>query len=495
MRNMISIESAQEIRGIGYWELDFTKDELIWSNEVYRIFGVDPDTFTPTQDQFLQFVHPDDREKIDDAFQEAIKKRQPYILQHRIVLKGGEIRHVIERSDSVIDESGIAIKSYGSIQDITESVEYQLKLEASEHKFKAISSQTTEGITLADVEGNYVFVNPAFCQMSGYSEEELLQMTVFDMKAKNQNHSSFKSTKEELQGQSVRVKLQKKDGTEYFTEIIGDVITIDGENLVLGTIRDVTERVKNEDLIRELNKDLESKVKERTEQLIETINDLSKEVEQRKRVEEELKESLAVKEILFKEITHRVKNNMQIISSLIRLQKSHLDEDACEFLEQISHRIHSMALIHETLYKTNNFKDIRFNQYLDSLINYIRESYHFENFEIELKSEEHLLPLDVGTSLGMIIIELVINSIKHAFGNREENGKVKIVFEEASENLYHLTISDNGAGVPEEINFKETTSLGLQLVTSLVDQISGDIRLNTDLGTSFKISFTLPATE
>ncbi|MFT5971905.1 MAG: PAS domain S-box-containing protein [Cryomorphaceae bacterium] len=492
---MISIGAAQEISGIGYWELDFVKDELFWSNQVFKIFGVHPEDYTPSQTGFLGFVHPDDVEKLHAAFAKSIETNQPYELQHRIVQEGGAIVYVIEKCDTVIDEAGVPIKSFGSVQDVTKSVEYQMKLEASQRKFMAISNQTTEGITLADVAGNYVFVNPAFCEMSGYSESELLKMTVFDMKAKDQDHSSFNKSKQQMRGKPVRVNLQKRDGTEYFTEIFGDIINIEGESLVMGTIRDVSERMKSEELIHNLNKDLESKVKERTEQLNETIQRLSSEVEQRKQVEEQLKESLTVKEILLKEITHRVKNNMQIISSLINLQKSHLDEGASDVLEQISHRIHSMALIHETLYKTNEFKKIRFNHYLNLLINYIRESYTFENFDINLKAEEHQLPLDVGTSLGMIIIELVINSIKHAFGNMDEKGIIEIRFEEERMNNYRLTISDNGVGFPVDTDFRNTTSLGLDLVSSLVDQIFGEIQLLRKNGTVFEITFVSVSSE
>lgn len=486
---MISVEKAQEISGIGYWELDFENDELTWSNQVYKIFGVNPETFEPTQSRFLEIVHPEDRPKIHAAFAKAIETKQPYKLQHRIVLNDGAVRYVIEKSDSILNEAGEAIKSYGSVQDVTELVVDRMKLEASQRKFMAISKQTTEGITVSDLKGNYVFVNPAFCDMSGYSEEELLRKSVFDMKASGQTHESFKNSKEQMEGRPVRVNLQKKDGTEYMTEIIGDVIEVEKESFVLGTIRDISEQVKSEELINELNKDLESKVRERTEQLNETIQNLSKEVEQRKQAQKELKDSLAIKEILFREVTHRVKNNMQIISSLINLQREHLDDESCAFLEQITHRIHSMALIHETLYKTDDFEGIQFNHYLNSLINYIYESYSIENFKINLDADDLQLPLDVGTSLGMIIIELVINSIKHAFANLDRIGIIDISFKEEAKQKYKLTIADNGVGFSKAIDFRNTTSLGLQLVTGLVDQLSGEIKLISENGSMFEITF------
>lgn len=483
---MITIEQAQEISGIGYWEFDNLNENLTWSNQVYKIFEVDQNTFDTNFSSFLSCIHPEDREAVKQAYLNSLETKESYEIQHRILLRDETIKYVIEKCETYYDKSGIPIKSVGYIQDVTESVTSRIKLEASQKKFKAISDQTTEGITVADMDGNYVFVNPAFCRMSGYSEKELLSMTVFDMKAKGQDHSSFKKSKETNQGKTIKVNLRKKDGSEYFTEIIGDVIHVNNEKLVLGTIRDVSERIRNETMINELNQDLETLVKERTIQLNNTIAKLSNEVEQRKIAENKIQESLQIKEILLKEVTHRVKNNMQIISSLINLQKSQLENESCDFLEQISHRIHSMALIHETLYKTNEFSKIQFSNYLKSLITYIRESYKTSDISIEFETENCILPLDIATSCGMIIIELVTNSIKYAFPDQRK-GEINIVFKPYLTDKFILTISDDGIGFPDEIDFKKTKSLGLQLVMNLVDQISGNIDLKKNKGTNFEI--------
>ena len=120
------------------------------------------------------------------------------------------------------------------------------KAKENEERFRAFSEQASEGITVADMEGNYVFVNPAFCKMSGYSVKELLKMTVFNMKAKNQNHISFYNSKSNMEGIPMQVNLQKKNGTEYFAEVVGTKIKIDNQQLVLGTVRDITEKVKAE---------------------------------------------------------------------------------------------------------------------------------------------------------------------------------------------------------------------------------------------------------
>jgi len=137
--------------------------------------------------------------------------------------------------------------SFNQIQNInTNLLEAKEEAEENEKKFKAITNQSTEGITVADIDGDYVFVNPAFCKMSGYTKKELLKMTVFDMKSKNQVHDSFYNSKTNMEGLPIRVNLQKKDGTEYITEIVGKNIEINKQKLVLGTIRNITERVKKE---------------------------------------------------------------------------------------------------------------------------------------------------------------------------------------------------------------------------------------------------------
>jgi PAS domain S-box-containing protein len=147
------------------------------------------------------------------------------------------------------DEIGLLINSFLKLSKHLQTTIYEL--EQSEARFSAISNQSSEGITVADMDGNYIYVNPAFCKMSGFSEEELLKMTVFDMKAKSQPHKSFYDSKEKMEGLPIRVDLQRKDKTEYLTEIVGKVININNNDLVLGTIRDITESVQAEEALKE----------------------------------------------------------------------------------------------------------------------------------------------------------------------------------------------------------------------------------------------------
>ena len=154
-------------------------------------------------------------------------------------------------NQAIFDNNGQVVEYQAIGHDITEQVQAARYLKESEEKLNAIIAQATEGITVADIDGNYVLVNPAFCKMSGYSEEELLKLTVFDMKAKNQSHTTFYESKEEKAGIPMLVNLQRKDKSEYLTEITETIIKIGNEELVLGTIRDISERLKIENTLRE----------------------------------------------------------------------------------------------------------------------------------------------------------------------------------------------------------------------------------------------------
>ena len=152
-----------------------------------------------------------------------------------------------------------------------------------------------------------------------------------------------------------------------------------------------------------------------------------------------------------------------------------------------------MALIHETLYKTNEFEKLQYQDYLESLIDYIRESYESANVEFKLRAEENALPLEVGTSLGMIVMEIVSNSIKHAFPDQTRGGTVEVEFRKLENRKFQLSITDDGIGLPSEMDFRNVNTLGLQLVLSLVDQIDGKITTDrkSGVGCSYTIDFKL----
>lgn len=211
----------------------------------------------------------------------------------------------------------------------------------------------------------------------------------------------------------------------------------------------------------------------------------------RKQAEEQIKASLREKEALLREIHHRVKNNLQIISSLLNLQADYLkDNQALEVFQNSQNRIELMALIHEKLYQSEDLARINFADYIQELITNLFSAYTFkpEAIALALNLEDIFLDIDTAVPCGLIVNELVSNALKHAFKLRK-SGEICVNLYSIDENKIVLIINDDGIGFPEKIDFKNTESLGLQLVNTLTQQINGDIDLNGSNGSQFKIIF------
>ena len=210
----------------------------------------------------------------------------------------------------------------------------------------------------------------------------------------------------------------------------------------------------------------------------------------RKRSEVLLKNSLKEKELLLREIHHRVKNSLQIISSLLSLQASEFDDNLIiEKYKESENRIHTIALIHENLYQSTDISNIDFKNYLEILIDDIMYSYKVDREMIKtvLDLNDYELGIETAIPVGLIINELVSNSLKHAFKSGD-NGEIRIVLDKHNE-TYTLTVQDNGVGLPDNILMENSKSLGLMLVNALVTQLEGEISFEVKNGTSFKISF------
>ena len=209
-----------------------------------------------------------------------------------------------------------------------------------------------------------------------------------------------------------------------------------------------------------------------------------------KRKNAELLKLLDEKEMMVKEIHHRVKNNLMIISSLLNLQSSYIKDKASkDIFKESQNRARSMALIHERLYQSTDLKRIDFGDYITSLATELFHTYVVDPSLIELKINVDDIFLDINTAipLGLIVNELTTNSLKYAFPDGKR-GKIIIDFHPIDEH-YEFTLKDNGIGFPEDLNFHDTDTLGLQIVNSLTDQIDGEITLDKNNGTEFKITF------
>lgn len=212
-------------------------------------------------------------------------------------------------------------------------------------------------------------------------------------------------------------------------------------------------------------------------------------ITKRKLAEEQIKSSLKEKEVLLKEIHHRVKNNLQVIESLLRLQSRYIkDKQIQAMFRESQHRIKSMALIHEKLYQSKDLAKIDFSEYVRSLVSHLLHSYggHLNHVNFQLNVDA-FLSIDPAITCGLIINELVSNSLKYAFFNNLDNAEIVISFVVNGHSI--LSIKDNGVGFPNDLDFRDTDSLGLQLVNSLVEQLDGTIELHIQEGTEFRITF------
>lgn len=213
-------------------------------------------------------------------------------------------------------------------------------------------------------------------------------------------------------------------------------------------------------------------------------------ITERKQAETQIKSSLKEKEVLLREIHHRVKNNLQVISSLLLLQSKHISgKKNLELFKESQNRVKSMALIHEKLYQSQDLASINFKEYLNTLIIGLFRSYQAQSGHVELKLEVGDISLGVDSAIpcGLIINELVSNSLKYAFPNGRE-GVISVVLRSLNKKDVELVVSDNGVGIPEDLDFRNTKSLGLHLVTILAeDQLEGEIKLSRDKGTEFQI--------
>lgn len=216
---------------------------------------------------------------------------------------------------------------------------------------------------------------------------------------------------------------------------------------------------------------------------------IARDITERKKAETQIRQSLHEKMVLLKEIHHRVKNNLQVISSLLMLQARHIKDGTIRtILDESRNRIHSIALVHEKLYGTQDLNHIDFAGYVGSLIKDITRVYNRPDLAFFVNMPGIFLDINMGIPCGLIINELVSNCLKHAFPENRQ-GTIRIGLEKAPAGMYVLTVADDGTGFPPDLDFRNTASLGLQLINTLTAQLNGTLELFTGQGTTFRMTF------
>ena len=312
-------------------------------------------------------------------------------------------------------------------------------------------------------DGRLHYVNDATCRTLGYSRDELLHMTALDFSPGftwEQYREHWQEVRE-LKSFILETTHRRKDGSEYPAEVLVNYAIYEGREYIFAYGRDITER---------------------------------------KRAEELLTASLAEKEVMLKEIHHRVKNNLQVISSLVSMQADNLtDERTREEFDDVCDRVRSMALIHEKLYQTDNLAQLNFADYSTSLLHSLWSSHDVlaEKVTLNLALAPVALSIETAVPCGLILNELASNALKHAFPNNSD-GEVTVGLEhDAATDIACLWVRDNGVGLSPVLDWRQSSSLGLRLVQILTGQLRGTVEtaIGTGTGTEFRVTFPLKGSQ
>lgn len=258
--------------------------------------------------------------------------------------------------------------------------------------------------------------------------------------------------------------------------------------------QDLVERRRAAEQLRRLNEQLEDRVKERTIELARANGTLQAEILERQRIEMQITASLKEKELLLQEIHHRVKNNLQVISSLLNLQAGYVeDQKVREIFQDSQNRVRSMALVHEKLYRSADLAWVDLAEYIHNLATFLFRCYRATagRVGLEVQADNVCLGIDAAVPCGLILNELISNALKHAFPD-DRPGQIRVELRTNEQQQLTLIVSDTGIGFPQDFDFENTTSLGMQLVNTLVQQLNGTLAIDRSNGSTFKIIFTAP---
>ena len=341
-------------------------------------------------------------------------------------------------------------------------------------------------IVVWDPEFHITRFNPAFEELTFRSEQEVIGKPLdilFPKESKDILRNLIKKALEGERWETVEIPIITKDGSVR-TVLWNSANVLEPDGRIAATIAqgvDITERKRAEESLQTLTRELESRVLQRT-------RELEQEIVQRKTAEAEITTSLHEKEILLREIHHRVKNNLQVITSLIRLQRQQVtDANTVDVLLDSESRIRSMAIVHEKLYSSTDLAYIDFSDYTRTLATNLVAVYNTNPQRIRLVIDVKDVSLDVNRAIpvGLILNELVSNTLKHAFPDGR-SGEITITGRRTPIGIT-LSVQDNGVGLPEGMNWRYVPTLGLHLVSTLIQQVQGSIELNRTGGTAFEM--------
>jgi PAS domain S-box-containing protein len=410
---------------------------------------------------YLDFIRPDYHRDAERFYgRQFVKAIQNTYYEFPAIKKDGNEIWLGQNVQLVKEEDRI-VGFQAVSRDITHRKLAEIALQETEERYKALFERSFDAVFLHDFEGNFLDANTIALNMLGYTRDEIPTLSFSNLISDDQLTLAMDTLHEVLetglQKTTNEYKLRRKEGGYVWVETRASLIYRKGKPYAIqGLARDITDR---------------------------------------KLAEEQIKASLSEKEILLKEIHHRVKNNLQIIKSLLSLQSRKIqDEELLKLFNDSQNRIRAIALIHEKLYQSKDLSSIDFSEYIKTMVQELYSTYSENRVSITLNTELESILLNIQQAIpcGLILNELLTNAFKYAFPDGwGTQGQITISLLRDNNERIVLIVSDNGVGIPEDIDIEKVDSLGLQLVTLLArDQLDGEIKLERESGTRFTI--TLP---
>jgi len=454
------LKQWQELAEFGGWELDLGDHSLFWSDEIYRLFEIDKQSFGASYEAFLGAIHPDDRDLVDCTYRASVASRQPYFITHRLQMPDGRIKWVEERGRTFYDDAGRPLRSIGTVREITDRMGAERKLAETAASLALVFDHTSDHLLLIEV--------------SPTGERRIRAI-----------NATFRKTLQEIWPACREADAIGRDPdelmeelgihpTESFPELAnvecvvrtGGILRFRSDIVALSTTLDVL-------LIPVID----------AAGVCTHVLWTARDVTEARRATDRVAAQLAEKEVLLREIHHRVKNNLQIVSSLLYLQEQISASSAlAAMLTESRSRIAAMSLVHETLYSSGNLASIDIEAYARSLAGSLEASFGVvqRGIALSIEGESFFLEIDRAIPCGLILNELVTNALKHAFpGGRR--GTISIGLAITSSN-FEVHVRDDGVGMPMSSN-DSRGGLGLLLVPRLTAQLGATIERESCEGT------------
>lgn len=433
---------------------------LIFNRAFEKLCGLPREEIAGKKDADL--LPPDLAEHCRRSDEEVMARRSPLRFEEESIGPDGQKVYFETIKAPIFGPDGSPLGIVGVSRDITPRKLREEEIRASEKKFRLLAQNAQDLIYHYELfpERGFSYVSPAALPITGYTPEEHYADPDLGVKIVHpedrhllQSLSEGKVNPEE----PLVLRWLRKDGKIIWTEQRNVPIYDETGRLVAleGIARDITER---------------------------------------KAAEERIKASLREKEVLIREIHHRVKNNLQVISSLLNLQGRTLrDPVILQVFRECQNRVRSMALVHEKLYQSKDLSRIPFADYIRSLTYHLFHIHRVEASRIALREDIEDVTLDLNTAIpcGLILNELISNALKYAFPEGR-NGEILIQFKRQDTDKFLLLVSDNGVGLPENLDLHRTSTLGMQIVTLLVQQLDGTLEIRRQPGAEFRILFQKP---